>query len=154
MHLEDTNMTRDEYATVMAARTILDKHLVRPGTFFTGVDGAKDYFRMNIGGSKREHFMVVFLHCDMSLISGDIMFSGTTGRCTIEPVEITRRALALGSAHVIIAHNHPSGDAEPTEDDIRITGDIIDQLSVFNIKLLDHIVVGSECVSLANLGLL
>jgi DNA repair protein RadC len=154
MKFEDTNMTREEYSAIEVARGILDKHLVRPGQYFTQSEGAKEYFRMHIGGSKREHFMAVFLHSDMSLISGDVMFSGTTGRCAVEPVEIVRRALALGSSHVIIAHNHPCGDATPTDDDLCITGDIIAQLEVFDIKMLDHIIVGSECISFANLGYL
>jgi DNA repair protein RadC len=103
---------------------------------------------MHLGCLTREHFMVAYLRNDLSLITADLMFTGDTTGVLVENMEIVRRALILNATHIIVAHNHPSGKSLPSEDDIRLTHELINLLKQFNIPLIDHIIIGAEPYSM------
>jgi DNA repair protein RadC len=89
------------------------------------------------------------------VIAAEEVFRGTIDGASVHPREIVRRALAHNAAALIVAHNHPSGVAEPSAADIAITRRLADALALVDVRLLDHFVIGEgEPVSLAARGLL
>jgi len=80
------------------------------------------------------------------------MFFGTINQASVYPREVVRRCLEHNAAAVILMHNHPSGDAKPSDSDINITDKIRDALSLFDIRILDHLIVGADIYSMAETG--
>jgi DNA repair protein RadC len=89
------------------------------------------------------------------ILSYEILFQGTIDSAAVYPREVVKRCLALNAAAVIFAHNHPSGVAEPSQADERITRRLKSALDLVDIRLLDHLIIGNaETTSLASRGLL
>lgn len=102
-----------------------------------------------------EVFCALFLDNRHRLIACDELFRGTIDGASVHPREVVRQALARNAAAVILAHNHPSGVAEPSQADELITLRLKDALGLVDIRVLDHLIVGdSRCVSLAERGVL
>lgn len=102
-----------------------------------------------------EVFCALFLDNRHRLIACDELFRGTIDGASVHPREVVRQALARNAAAVILAHNHPSGIAEPSQADELITLRLKDALGLVDIRVLDHLIVGdSRCVSLAERGVL
>lgn len=100
-----------------------------------------------------EEFAVMFLDSQHRVIHFESLFRGTLDSASVYPREVARRALALGAGATILAHNHPSGVAEPSDADRRITQRLKAALELFEIRVLDHFVVGDgEVVSFAERG--
>lgn len=115
----------------------------------------KRYLAATFMGKQYEVFVVLFLDNRHRLIQAEEMFRGTIDGATVHPREIVRRALQLNAAATIVAHNHPSGVAEPSRADEALTKRIRDALNLVDVRLLDHFVVGNEeATSLAEQGLL
>jgi len=116
---------------------------------------AKAFVRLHLGGLEREVFAVLFLDARLRLIALETLFHGSLTATTIHPREIVKRALALGAASAILAHNHPSGSAEPSQADALLTKRLCDALALVDVRVVDHFVVGAgEVVSFAERGLL
>ncbi|MEH8101368.1 RadC family protein [Aeromonas veronii] len=104
---------------------------------------------------EREVFVAIFLDNQHRILAHEELFLGTLTAATIHPREIIKQALHYNAAAVLMAHNHPSGYAEPSCADIEITQLVKDVLKLIEVRLLDHLVVSSyECVSLTERGLL
>jgi DNA repair protein RadC len=102
-----------------------------------------------------EVFCALFLDNRHRLIACDELFRGTIDGASVHPREVVRQALARNAAAVILAHNHPSGVAEPSPADETITLRLREALGLVDIRVLDHLIVGgSRCVSLAERGVL
>jgi DNA repair protein RadC len=102
-----------------------------------------------------EVFAVLFLDNRHRVLAFEELFRGTIDGASVHPREVVRRALQLNAAAVILSHNHPSGVAEPSESDQRITTRLREALALVDIRVLDHLVIGDgNCCSLAQLGLL
>ena len=87
------------------------------------------------------------------MISSEIMFEGTIDSASVYPREVVKRSLEFNAAALILAHNHPSGVAEPSQSDRRITRRLVDALALVEIRILDHFVVGDgEVISFAERG--
>ncbi len=115
----------------------------------------RDYLLLQLSGLQREVFVVMFLDVHLRLIALERMFEGTLAQTQIHPREVVRRALEHNASAVVLAHNHPSGVAEPSKADELITQSIIRALLTVEIRVLDHVVVGSgSTVSFAERGLL
>lgn len=100
-----------------------------------------------------EEFAALFLDSQHRVIRFESLFRGTLDSASVYPREVARRALELGAGAIIFAHNHPSGVAEPSDADRRITERLREALSLFEIRVLDHFVVGDgEVVSFAERG--
>jgi DNA repair protein RadC len=96
----------------------------------------------------------MFLDNQHHLISFEELFFGTIDSASVYPREVVKAALKTNAAAVIFAHNHPSGDATPSQADKRITQRLKDALALVDIRVLDHIVIGDSAVSFAERGLL
>ena len=102
-----------------------------------------------------EVFAVLFLDNRHRVMAFEELFRGTIDGASVHPREVVRRALQLNAAAVILSHNHPSGVAEPSQSDQRITTRLREALALVDIRVLDHLVIGDgDCCSLAQLGLL
>ncbi|MGH8260578.1 MAG: JAB domain-containing protein, partial [Steroidobacteraceae bacterium] len=102
-----------------------------------------------------EVFCCLHLDARHRLIRFEELFRGTVDGAAVHPREVARQAFAHNSAAVILAHNHPSGVAEPSHADELITRRVRDALALIDVSVLDHIVVGGEtCISFAERGLL
>ncbi len=113
------------------------------------------YLAKHFKGLQYEVFAVVFLDSPHRVIAVEEMFRGTLTQTSVYPREIVRRALAFNAAAVILAHNHPSGLAEPSRADEYLTSTIKTALALVDVRTLDHIVVGANTTtSLAERGLL
>jgi len=115
----------------------------------------KEYLRLQIGSRPHEVFVVLFLDAQNRLIRLEEMFRGTLTQTSVYPREVLKRALELGAAAVLLAHNHPSGAAEPSKADEFLTQTLNQALALIDVRVLDHLVVGqAEVVSFAERGLL
>ncbi len=110
---------------------------------------AKDVWeRMeDIRGSKKEHFVVFYLDSRNQEIKRDIISIGTLNESLVHPREVFENAIKNNAASIIIAHNHPSGDLEPSQSDIEITKKLIQAGKILDIKIINHIIVsgGTDC---------
>jgi len=113
------------------------------------------YLQHRLRGQARELFVVLFLDNRHRLIACEELFAGTINAAPVYPREVVRRALLHNAAAVILSHNHPSGDPEPSAADAQITEELQRALALVDIRLLDHLVVGEgRPVSFAERGLL
>jgi DNA repair protein RadC len=116
---------------------------------------AKNYLRLQLAPEINEVFAVLFLSSKHRVLAFEKLFFGTINAAMIHPRVVAQRALANNAAAVICAHNHPSGNAEPSKADIEITRVLKTALELFDVHLLDHLVVTAyETQSLAECGLL
>jgi len=114
---------------------------------------ARRHVQATLSTRQREGMLCLFLNNRHALIKDELLFEGTIDQTTVHPREIVKRALALNAAAVILAHNHPSGNTEPSQADRAITARIREALALVDIRLLDHFVVGTgEPISLAERG--
>jgi len=115
----------------------------------------KDYLRLKMGHLTHEEFHILFLDAKGYLIDDMKIFRGTVNKAAVYPREILKQALECGAVSMILAHNHPSGDATPSQADIKLTYNIIKAADVMHIKVIDHIIVGKYQInSFLNLNLL
>lgn len=113
-----------------------------------------DYLRARLASHPYELFGTLFLDNRNRVLSFDILFRGTVDGAQVHPREVVRAALGHNAAAVIFAHNHPSGDADPSAADVAVTRRLIEALALIDVRVLDHFVVGKNAVSMAERGLL
>ena len=93
-------------------------------------------------GSLTEQFCALYLNTKNGLIAAEILTSGLVGECSVHPREVFRPAILRAAAAVILVHNHPSGDSQPSSEDLKITRQLVEAGKVIGIKVLDHIILG------------
>ncbi len=126
-----------------------------PRDVMTNPESVNDFLSSHLRDRSREIFAVLFLDNRHQVIKYEEMFQGTLGSAAVHPREIIKQVLHHNAAAVIIAHNHPSGIAEPSQSDADITVKIQKALQLVDVRLLDHIIVGDgEFVSLSNRGII
>jgi DNA repair protein RadC len=113
------------------------------------------YLAPRIALLRHEVFQVLSFNTRNVLLADTRVAEGTTDACTVDPREVFRAALAARATALIFAHNHPSGDPEPSEADLALTRELQAGARIFHLRVLDHVVVGAgRYVSLARAGLL
>jgi len=111
------------------------------------------YLSSRLRHYRHEVFACLFLDNRHRVIAFEELFRGTIDGASVHPREVVRQALQHNAAAVILAHNHPSGVAEPSRADIQLTRRLVDALALVDIRVLDHLVIGdAESVSLAERG--
>jgi len=147
-----------KYALLQAAIELARRHyaeLMEAGPPLANPRATRDYLRARLRDRDHEVFCCLFLDNRHRVIAFDEVFRGTIDGASVHPRDVVKLALARNAAAVILAHNHPSGIAEPSQADEMITGRLRDALALVDIRVLDHIVVGDgACVSFAERGLL
>jgi DNA repair protein RadC len=120
---------------------------------FTDPETSLRYFRLRFAREPREIFICAFLDVRHRLIKVVELFQGTLDSCNVHPRVVAQTALMLNAAACLLVHNHPSGNPSPSRADVAITERIKDVLSLFDVRVLDHLIVGREgAVSLAREG--
>ena len=141
-------------ALMETARRALNQQLAQQPVF-DSPGRVKDYLALHLGGRPQEVFAVLFLDGQHKLLRLEEMFHGTLTQTSVYPREVVKRALTLNAGAVVLAHNHPSGLAEPSRADEYLTQTLKSALQLVDVRVLDHIVVGQgQTVSLAERGLL
>jgi DNA repair protein RadC len=111
--------------------------------------------RSSIKEKAKEHFKLILLNPRNKIIGISTISIGTLNASLVHPREVFKDAITHSAASVILAHNHPSGDLEPSEDDLKITKKLVDSGKILGIEVLDHIIIAKHGFkSLANEGLI
>jgi DNA repair protein RadC len=139
-------------AVLEMARRALGEEMVQ-GDALGSPGAVRDYLRLQLGGLGHEVFMALFLDAQNRVLAREELFRGTLTQTSVYPREVVKRALAHNAAGIILAHNHPSGVAEPSQADRWLTDQLKTALGLVDVKVLDHfIVAGSQGVSFAERG--
>ncbi len=138
-----------ELARRALAQQLQDKPL------FSTPQAVRDYLQLQLGSRPHEIFAVLFLDAQHRLIALEELFRGTLTQTSVYPREVVVRALALQAGSVVLAHNHPSGEAKPSRADEALTQTLKAALGLVDVRVLDHFVVTStQAISMAEMGLL
>ena len=123
--------------------------------FSASPDAVRDYLKLSLASLPYEVFMALFLDSQNRLLAACELFRGTLSQTSVYPREVVKSALAHNAAGVILAHNHPSGVAEPSRADELLTSSLKQALALVDIRTLDHLIVaGPRVVSFAERGLI
>ncbi len=141
-------------AVLEMSRRALKEELQR-GDVLNSPRTVRDYLQLLLGGRQQEVFLVLFLDTQHRVIASEELFHGTLSQTSVYPREVVKRALAHNAAAVILAHNHPSGVAEPSQSDQLLTDALKQALNLVDVRVLDHFVVGvGNTLSFAEKGLI
>jgi len=141
-----------EAELIAQASAILETRL--RGEPLSSPEASKEFLRMKLAPLEHEVFACLFLDNRHRVIAFEALFTGTIDGASVYPRELVKAVLRHNAAAVIFSHNHPSGVAEPSRADEQLTRRLCDALALIDVRVLDHIVVGSEgTVSLAERGL-
>ncbi|MGD9953120.1 MAG: DNA repair protein RadC [Burkholderiales bacterium] len=137
----------------LARRTLRED--LRAGSALTSPGAVRDYLRLALGARAHEVFACIFLDAQHRVIEAQELFRGTLTQTSVYPREVVKAALAANAAAVILAHNHPSGVAQPSQADELLTRQLKEALALVEVRVLDHfIVAGNQALSFAERGLL
>jgi DNA repair protein RadC len=141
-------------AVLELAKRALSENL-QEGSVLNSPQSVKNYLQLLIGKKTFETFAVLFLDVKNRLIHSEELFRGSLTRTSVYPREIVKRALHHNAAAIILAHNHPSGQIQPSEMDIVLTNEIKKTMELVDVKVLDHIILaGNKAFSFAEHGLI
>ncbi len=145
-----------KFAQLQAVLEMARRHLherLQRGDALTSPALTRQFLQVQLRDEPHEVFAVLYLDSQHRVLAFEPLFRGTLDSAAVYPREVVKRCLAHNAGAVILAHNHPSGIAEPSQSDRRITERLRDALALVDIRLLDHIVIGDgEAVSLAERG--
>jgi DNA repair protein RadC len=145
-----------KYALLAAVMEMARRALgeaMHAGDALTSPTAVRDYLRLTLRHKEYEVFCCVFLDAQNRVIAVEELFRGTLTQTSVYPREIVRRALAHNAAALILAHNHPSGVAEPSQADRTLTRHLRDALALVDVRVLDHfIVAGAASLSFMEAG--
>ena len=146
-----------KFAQLQAAMELARRHfkeVLLRGEPLTSPAITRDYLQAALRDRHHEVFCALMLDTRHRVISFEELFNGTIDSAQVHPRVVVERALGRRAAALIVAHNHPSGVAEPSQADLKITRRLSEALALVEIRLLDHFIVGDgEVVSLAERGL-
>ena len=147
-----------KYIQLQAVMEMSKRYLAESLSVKTSIESAQDtrrFLMAELRGEPNEVFAAMFLDTQHRLISFEKVFFGTINCANVYPRVLVKRALDKNAAAIILAHNHPSGIAEPSQADKQVTERIVSALSLVDIRVLDHFVIGQGySVSFAERGLI
>ncbi|MDA8255090.1 MAG: DNA repair protein RadC [Betaproteobacteria bacterium] len=141
-------------ALELARRALVDPLKTRDA--LASPQAVRDWLRLSLGNLPHEVFIALWLDAQNRLIASEELFRGTLTQTSVYPREVVKRALAHNAGAVILAHNHPSGLAEPSRADEVLTSSLKQALALIDVKLLDHFIVTGSAnpLSFAERGLI
>jgi DNA repair protein RadC len=155
---EVKGLGRAKYAQLMAVLELSRRYLqtrIAEQDVLTSPEATRDYLKLKLYRLPYEVFACLFLDNRHRVIRYEELFRGTIDGASVHPREVVRKVMETNAAAVIFAHNHPSGVAEPSQADLRITQRLKDALALVEVRVLDHLIVGEgQGTSLAERGLL
>lgn len=137
------------------AISIMENNFKQNSVLIDSAIKAKGYCQLQLAMKDREHFGVMFLDTKNRLIEFEILFKGGLSSSEVHVAVIAKKALLNNSKNILLSHNHPTSDTTPSEADKNVTEKISKALILFNIKVIDHIIVGAlDSYSFAENGLI
>lgn len=138
----------------LSRRALLQQMSTRDS--FSSPGQVRDWLRLKLGVLQHEVFMALWLDAQNRLLKAETLFTGSLTQTSVYPREVVKTALTHNAAAVILAHNHPSGVAEPSRADELLTKNLREALAMVDVKLLDHFIVAGNTppVSFAERGLI
>lgn len=150
-----TSFNQTELDVIASAMAILEERARYNVVSLSDPRLVTDYLRLRVAGLDHEVFGVLWLDANNCLISAEEMFRGTLTQTSVYPREVVKGALAVNAAAVILYHNHPSGNPEPSRADEALTRVLKNALSLIDVRVFDHIVVTTgKTTSFAERGLI
>lgn len=147
-----------KYAQLQAVLEMAKRHLsasLQERDLLTSPALVRQYLSSRLRHQQREVFAILFLDSQNRLLAYDELFYGTLDGASVYPREVVKATLAHNAASLILAHNHPSGLTDPSDADIRLTDRLQKALTLIDVRILDHMIVGNdEVLSFAERGLL
>lgn len=144
----------NEDLIIQQAQTIIENRYIR-GKQLLSVQEVRDYLMIKLAPLEHEVFGCLLLDNQQRILSYQELFRGTINGVNVYPREVVKLSLACNAAALILVHNHPSGEAEPSQADLVITKRLVSALELVDVRMLDHfIVAGTQTVSMAERGLL
>ena len=142
-------------AVLEMSRRALAEEMKRSNAFSTPA-AVRDYLRLHLAGLAHEVFLALWLDAQNCLIAAEELFHGTLTQTSVYPREVVKKALWHNAAAVVLAHNHPSGVAEPSNADQLLTRELKQALALVDVRVLDHFIVAgqNQPLSFAERGLL
>ncbi len=153
----------DPRASLLARRLDVARELLlrdlheqmRSAPVMSSPQALRDWLRLHCAGLEHEVFLVLYLDTHHRLIEAEELFRGTLTQTSVYPRELVKGALARNAAALAVAHNHPSGEAEPSRADELLTQNLKSALSLVEVRVIDHfIVAGDQILSFAESGLI
>ena len=141
-----------EARTIRRALRLLEKYQRQPGEQFNSTTFTKTWLQLRLALQEREVFLVLYLVNQDRLLECEALFTGTINHTEGHPPEVVKLALRHNAAAVILAHNHPSGETEPSKQDRNITQHLVNALAMVEVRVLDHLIVGIDVLSFAERG--
>ena len=143
-------------ASFELARRALAQEMASRETIFSAPGKVRDWLRLRLATRPSEVFMALWLDAQNRLLRAEELFTGTLTQTSVYPREVVKAAIACNAAAVILAHNHPSGVAEPSRADEMLTCSLKEALALVDVKVLDHFIVAGNAppLSFAERGLL
>lgn len=153
--LTSSTLTPSEQQLIQDAIAVMERRLFQRGPALTSPQAVINYLRLTLTREDREVFTVVFLDTHHRVIAVEPLFFGTIDGAHISARIILHRAMLLNSTAIFVAHNHPSGETQPSAADQRLTAELAALLRLIDMRLLDHFIIGQgEPFSFAQAGLL
>ena len=138
---------------IHAARSAINRRF-RRGKALSSPTDSRDFLKLKLAHLEHEVFAILWLDNRHRVLGFEELFRGTIDGSSVYPREVVKSALHHNAAACILAHNHPSGVSAASNADRSITSRLKDSLSLIDVRVLDHIIVGEDCLSFAETGLL
>lgn len=132
----------DDDSIIEQAIKLIQSKLKTPGMALTSPKLVREFLILQLAQFEEEHFSMILLDNQHKVIGFENIFRGTIDGASVYPREVVKTVLAHNAAAVILAHNHPSGNPEPSQADIAITRRLKESLALIDVRILDHVIVG------------
>jgi DNA repair protein RadC len=145
-----------KFAQLQAVLELARRHFAEElseGSVIDSPEATRRFLQAQLRDGAQEVFAVLFLDQRHRVLAFERLFFGTINQAAVHPREVVKAVLRHNAAAVILAHNHPSGVAEPSAADREITLRLRDALNLIEVRVLDHMIVGDRCISMAELGM-
>jgi len=140
--------------TQTVARKYLSQRVIGKDVI-TSVEEVMDYLKHNLKNKKREIFSIIYLNGRNEIIDMEELFQGTLTSSFVYPREVIQKVLKMDAAAIIFVHNHPSGNPNPSDEDINITNKLVDAAKTIDVQVHDHIIIaGNDYYSFADNSLI
>jgi len=140
--IDHENLTLSEQKSIIRLAYAIVRENYKPGQKVAGPVAIKHMLVLRLTDLRNEVFGAIFLSNSHTIIDIDDLFQGTVNRASVFPRVVVQKALECNASAVIFYHNHPSGDPEPSTGDREITERLKEALALFDVRVLDHLIVG------------
>ena len=149
----DNNVFGLKIAQAVSRRYLADKIIDKD--FVRSADEVMDYLKHHLRDKSRESFLVIYLNGRNQILNMEELFEGTLTTSAVYPREVVKHALDNDAAALVFVHNHPSGNPNPSQDDLTMTKKLVESAKAIDVSVHDHLIIaGNDVYSFADHGLL